>query len=131
MEHQQFDQLARLLAASLSRRRHLAALLGVAATPVASAVAAPDARRRHPSPAGPCGKRAGDNACKTDSDCCTGYCKEMKSGPNRCRCIKRGKKCSADKSCCGKMICRDKRCSAQAGKETCLVCPSGCAHSSV
>ncbi|MFM9108153.1 MAG: right-handed parallel beta-helix repeat-containing protein [Chloroflexota bacterium] len=134
MEHQRFDRLTRLLAASLSRRRNLAALLGIAAVsaaPAAGAAAAPDEKRRRPGPAGPCGKRGNDNACERNSDCCTGFCKKMKSGPNRCRCLKRGNKCSPNQTCCGNLVCRDKKCSSPVVLETCLVCASGCAYSTV
>ena len=135
MEHDRFDRMARLLAASLSRRRQLAVLLGIgigAASEAAagSTEAASRPGRGRPSAAGPCGDGS-DNHCKQDSDCCTGYCKRVAPGKRRCRCIDRGKKCAKGQTCCGKLVCRNKRCSPAVEPETCQVCASGCPHTTV
>lgn len=135
MEHDRFDRMARLLAASLSRRRQLAVLLGIgigAASEAAagSTEAASGPGRGRPSAAGPCGDGS-DNHCKQDSDCCTGYCKRVAPGKRRCRCIDRGKKCAKGQTCCGKLVCRNKRCSPAVEPETCQVCASGCPHTTV
>ncbi|MGI9254426.1 MAG: hypothetical protein ACR2J8_11810, partial [Thermomicrobiales bacterium] len=98
MDHQRFDRAARLLAATLNRRRQLAALLGVAASVAAPIAPAVDARRR-PSSSGPCGNLGRNNVCQRDSDCCTGHCWKRTGKLNRCRCLKRGETCHMGQTC--------------------------------
>ncbi|MFM9108152.1 MAG: hypothetical protein ACKOWF_15800 [Chloroflexota bacterium] len=128
---ERFDRAARLLAGVLSRRRHLAGLLGIAAAaPIVPGVAA-GGRRRRPDQTGPCGKLGRNNACQRDSDCCTGHCKKLNGKLKRCRCLKRGETCHQGQTCCGKLMCMDKVCTSPDVPETCLVCASGCSFSTV
>jgi hypothetical protein len=98
---------------------------------VASGTPAAEARRRRPDLSGPCGKLGRDNTCERDSDCCTGHCRKLKGKLKRCRCLKRGETCHQGQTCCGKLLCMDKVCSSPDMPETCLVCASGCAFSTI
>lgn len=146
MDHAAFDRIARLLGGASTRRRGIGAALAVLAGGAAASTAEakpghgkrPGASGRKPGPAGPCGPTGADNACKKDSQCCTGYCKKGKPGKTgRCRCIKAGKGCKDGQTCCGGAACanglctRKQQCTPDGGActgETCcagLTCRSG------
>jgi hypothetical protein len=124
-----FDAALRALQTGTTRRRGLGALLGVllgsggaglAAAGAGAQERGPDegrargggrghGRRARPRPEGPCGDGTRkDNRCRKDSQCCTGVCKKglkNKDGSGRCRCLRRGKACTADLNCCRGMTC--------------------------
>ncbi|MFM9108623.1 MAG: hypothetical protein ACKOWF_18200 [Chloroflexota bacterium] len=154
MDQSSFDRIARLLGGAASRRAGLraalGALTGLAAgdalakpghgAPAEKARTGAAASGRRAKPAGPCGDGSGAaNQCRKDKDCCTGYCKLGKTGKSgRCRCLKRGKPCTARQTCCGGAPCtngtcpRRRRCLAAGAactpKSTCCgknVCVSG------
>jgi hypothetical protein len=120
MDHQQFDRIARLLGADISRRDGIKAALVAfgGAIPATGAEAGP--KRKHDGgkgakTEGPCGDGGRkDNICARDSQCCTGVCDLSKGKTNRdrkgrCRCIRRGNACSEDRNCC-RGACRDNIC---------------------
>jgi hypothetical protein len=134
MEPRRFDLLAAALGRALDRRSSLRAIAGFMAAGLATTVLdapAPaeakhggnDRRRRNqrgagrPGAEGPCGNGSRrENACTKDKDCCTGICntaagKKNKDGKGRCRCLNRGKACSADRNCCNTLTCVKGTCS--------------------
>jgi hypothetical protein len=149
MDDRRFDDLIRALNSSLNRRRGVAAALGML---FAGTAAAADARNQRdkgngkgtggPKAEGPCGDGSRkDNICTKDSDCCTGICniqtgQTNKDRKGRCRCVKRGKACTADKNCCGGRTCQQGVCAGSnpgpgPGPDptpTCdaATCPDGC-----
>lgn len=119
MDQARFDRIARALGGSLSRRRGIAAALGMFAGGSAAAAAGADAKsagsgkdagkhagpaNRRPQPAGPCGSGSvKENHCAKDSECCTNICKmknKGKDGSGRCRCQRKNKPCTEDRNCC-------------------------------
>ncbi|MFM9107598.1 MAG: hypothetical protein ACKOWF_12970 [Chloroflexota bacterium] len=108
MEQERFEAALRALNGGATRRRGLAAAIRAraAGAGVGAGIVA----------AGPCGTSPGENACRNDSDCCTGICKITKSGRGRCRCVKVGKPCETSANCCPMggepMACRSKTCLA-------------------
>jgi parallel beta-helix repeat protein len=137
MDQSRFDALARVLATSRSRRTTIVA---AAAALAGSALAAGgEARRGRPYLEGPCGNGSRKaNICKKDSDCCTNICnlktgKTNKDKQGRCRCIRKGGACKANRNCCGEMTCTGKICGGGPGPtpEVCDVCASGCAYTRV
>ncbi|MFM9108715.1 MAG: hypothetical protein ACKOWF_18670 [Chloroflexota bacterium] len=150
MDAPRFDSASRALGAALSRRRGLGAalgiLLGAGAGAVAVADADADARRgrgrgRTPGPEGPCGNlRRKDNLCTRNSECCTGICEpkpgeKNRDGIGRCRCVRRGGACKADRNCCRRgdqqMVCIGGICGAPVPAQTCTVCARGCPYTTV
>lgn len=107
MDANRFDLLLRRFGDLSSRRSFLGALAALVAP------AAADARsgRRGPRLEGPCGTGSrADNICTKDSQCCTGVCdrklgQKNKDRKGRCRCVRKGKRCKADKNCCREMSC--------------------------
>ncbi|MFM9107204.1 MAG: right-handed parallel beta-helix repeat-containing protein [Chloroflexota bacterium] len=154
MDRLTFDCVTRLLGTAASRRSGLAAAIAAAvaarstdgATPGESAAIAADApprrARRRVRPEGPCGNGSrAENICTKDKQCCTGICnlktgKKNTDGRGRCRCLKRGRTCSADKNCCNSMTCVDGACSSLrpvptsqacvAARDTCLDDAASC-----
>ncbi|MGI9254863.1 MAG: hypothetical protein ACR2J8_14050, partial [Thermomicrobiales bacterium] len=138
MDRDSFDRIARTLAGAATRRDGLKAVLAAVGLSVSGAAAglaeaAPKGgAKRHaaseqtakkrptgekrPSTQGPCGNgKRKDNICNADAECCTGVCaihlgKKNKDKQGRCRCLKRGKQCGADKNCCGTLSCYQGRC---------------------
>jgi hypothetical protein len=121
--------MSRLIAASATRRRGLAAAAGALVGGIAATVDADPAPRRRPRPEGPCGDGSGpDNRCKKNKECCTGICnKEVR----RCRCLRRGEACSSDKNCCGASRCKKGVCGSGPAPGGCTVCASGCEYSTI
>jgi hypothetical protein len=70
-----------------------------------------------PGIAGPCGKGKKKNVCTKNSDCCTNICKTKianKDKTGRCRCLKKGRRCSEDRNCCGGISCVAGQCGGKA-----------------
>lgn len=133
MDQSSFDRIARLLASGTTRRAGIGAALGSlfglaardeitraneksrAKAPHRKDSAAVARSRGGPSAAGPCGSSRAENACRRNSDCCTGLCNARRRGRNsdgrgRCRCIDRGRGCSDDRNCCGNLRCYGGKC---------------------
>jgi hypothetical protein len=124
MDEQRFDAALRALGTGTTRRRGLAAAFGILFGTTAITYSA----RKRSQPAadeqagksdkdqsnaeGPCGDGSGKaNRCTKDSQCCTGYCKKSKGGKTgRCRCLKRGKPCTAKQTCCKGLACANGAC---------------------
>lgn len=148
MDERQFDRLSARLGAATSRRAGLTSIM-TALTGLGASVTLPDGstlagnaahtrmRKHRPSPAGPCGDRGRKaNACRKNDDCCTGVCdtsvgKTNLDGKGRCRCMRKGGACSANRNCCGSsMKCINGAC-RKPGACTATVCASGCPFTSV
>ncbi|MFM9105785.1 MAG: hypothetical protein ACKOWF_03715, partial [Chloroflexota bacterium] len=122
MESRAFDRMARLLAGAATRRQGLAALAGALAGAAFTAGPATagkgNPKGRKPEASGPCGDGSRkDNRCTNDKQCCTGICdvkpgKKNKDKAGRCRCLKNGKACKADKNCCTTSVCFNGSCAA-------------------
>jgi DNA-binding beta-propeller fold protein YncE len=160
MDHSSFDRIARLLGGATTRRAGLrAALAGAlgialadpadaaknASTGVGDGGGASHGRTRgrdRVKPEGPCGDGSRkENACTKHKQCCTGICnmkagKKNLDGKGRCRCIKRGGRCSTDTNCCSGLPCTDlvcggplpvpgKTCATTADCGTGMSCSSG------
>ncbi|MFM9108402.1 MAG: right-handed parallel beta-helix repeat-containing protein [Chloroflexota bacterium] len=118
MDTSVFDDLARMLGGAATRRVGLRAAVAAGVAAALGRGAGEDAAAKPgrmpaggPWPAGPCGPKGSDNACRADRDCCTGYCSAGKGGKaGRCRCLKRGKPCTASQTCCGGAPCRNGVC---------------------
>jgi hypothetical protein len=118
VDQRSFDQMARLLAGAASRRTGLKAAVGAlfGAAVLPAPADARKSRSQRPETEGPCGNgKRKDNQCTKDSQCCTGICdvskgKKNKDKKGRCRCLKNGKPCAADKNCCKSSVCFDGSC---------------------
>ncbi len=142
MDQHAFDQMARLLGGGTTRRAGvtsaLAAAIGFAVVRDGDAVAgrpgAGHGAGRRPGSEGPCGSGSRkDNSCTKDSQCCTGYCQlnlKNKDRKGRCRCIRKGRSCTAKQTCCGALTCTNGVCGGSA-PEVCDVCLAGCAYSAI
>jgi len=90
MDRSRFDAFARAFATRLDRRTAIAAALGLAAAPVASADAGPGCRK--------IGK-----TCSRGSQCCSGVCPTGRGVPirqrNRCSCGPQLQACGCDRTC--------------------------------
>ena len=142
MDQAAFDRIARLLGGASTRRQGIAAalggMLGLAAvtTERDAAVAAPASRghKRRPRPEGPCGDGTRkDNICTRNADCCTNICnlelgKKNVDRKGRCRCMRRGQPCKADRNCCNTLTCNGEVCGEAV---VCTVCASGCPYTTV
>jgi hypothetical protein len=135
MDQVSFDRIARALGAATSRRAGVKAALGLGA---AIGLGAAEGAAAKPRPEGPCGKGGRkDNVCTKDSQCCTGYCEQSiknKDKQGRCRCIRKGRPCTAKQTCCGKAICSSGVCvsgTPPEPPEICDVCASGCAFTAI
>jgi DNA-binding beta-propeller fold protein YncE len=143
MDEQRFDAALRALGNGASRRQALAGAIGAlfggglletAAKGKDTGKARSQEKEKDKDESGaegPCGDGSGKaNRCRKHSQCCTGYCKKKKGRSGRCRCLKRGKACTADKNCCKGMTCRDGVCSRGSGPKPpvcdATTCPSGC-----
>jgi DNA-binding beta-propeller fold protein YncE len=145
MVERRVDNALRALRTGSTRRQGLAAMLGAlfggARLANASGSATDrslrprgepgsrDRQRRRPNPEGPCGdgSRAA-NICAKNSQCCTGVCntkagRKNIDGQGRCRCLKKGKACSASRNCCNEMTCYQGVCSRGCNP---VACPNGC-----
>ncbi|MFM9105275.1 MAG: hypothetical protein ACKOWF_01085 [Chloroflexota bacterium] len=64
---------------------------------------------RQPGIEGPCGDGTrNDNICMKNGECCTGICeitlrKTNKDKRGRCRCLRMGATCAADRNCCNSL----------------------------
>jgi hypothetical protein len=133
MDGKRFDLITRALGDASSRRSLLGLLAGLIAAPLAAGQAGATSGRTAPVPEGPCGDRTRkDNACTKGSQCCTGYCsmktaKKNKDGTGRCRCLKKGKRCTENRNCCRKRcvkgVCGGK---SRATPPACENCAAGC-----
>jgi hypothetical protein len=118
MDQTQFDRIARLLGKAISRRAGIGAV--VAALTGSQIAADADGKRKgkgkgsgsgKPGIEGPCGNgKRKANICTKNSQCCTGICevklgKKNRDGQGRCRCVRKGGDCTADKNCCGGRSC--------------------------
>ncbi|MGI9253311.1 MAG: hypothetical protein ACR2J8_06165 [Thermomicrobiales bacterium] len=104
MDQQRFDAALKALHTGTTRRRGLAAALGVLLGGAGLDAAAKrqgqgqgqSAASKRPAAAGPCGDgSAKDNKCAKDGDCCTKYCAD-----GACRCKPNYMDCSKDAHCC-------------------------------
>ena len=129
MDQASFDRFARAISLSTTRRGGLKWLVGS----VIGAKAAADAGEAAPMVEGPCGNGSRKaNTCSRNSQCCTDFCdtklgKHNADGKGRCRCMKRGDRCTSDANCCGAHECRNGVCSSPCEP---LVCPT-CAITSI
>ncbi|MGI9254929.1 MAG: hypothetical protein ACR2J8_14385, partial [Thermomicrobiales bacterium] len=121
MDQTTFDRLARLLGKATTRRHGVLAILSAALggginNPTGALGAQPrngqdtgakPDRNRQLHAEGPCGDGGiKANRCKENGQCCTGVCKLKRKGKDgRCRCIERGRPCTADRNCCGSAPC--------------------------
>jgi DNA-binding beta-propeller fold protein YncE len=119
MDEQRFDAALRALGCGSTRRQAIAGALGALfGGGVLDAAARKNDKNKGkgrnpsaPGAEGPCGNGSRkDNICTKDTQCCTGICntkagKKNKDGQGRCRCVKRGKPCTADRNCCGGRAC--------------------------
>jgi hypothetical protein len=109
MEQHRFEAALRALNGETSRRRGVAALLGALAAGTTSTSGV-----RGAETAGACGTSPQENACRQNSDCCTGLCRIKPNGKGRCICRKVGKPCSSSKNCCSEggepMTCKSGTC---------------------
>ncbi|MGI9253507.1 MAG: hypothetical protein ACR2J8_07165, partial [Thermomicrobiales bacterium] len=124
MDQQRFDAALKALGQGANRRQAMAGAIGALIGGGAMSALAKgkdqdqDRRRNRKRPAieGPCGDGSRTaNRCTRDGQCCTDVCnmkaaKKNQDGKGRCRCIQRGKACSADKNCCGTMTCSQGSC---------------------
>jgi hypothetical protein len=150
MDQTSFDRITRLLGGATSRRSGVTAALGAALglgglTRVADAKQTGAGKNKgKPGKEGPCGNGSRQvNICTKDKDCCTGLCntkagKTNRDGKGRCRCVQKGKACTANRNCCNGMTCANGVCSGGSGPKptpTCAttpdVCASGCAFTTV
>jgi DNA-binding CsgD family transcriptional regulator len=131
-----FDRIARLLGAAATRRRGLAAAASLLVSGFAAVAGVPEARgrNRHPGLEGPCGDgKRKDNICTRNADCCTNICnlelgKKNVDRKGRCRCMRRGQPCKADRNCCNTLTCNGEVCGEAV---VCTVCASGCPYTTV
>lgn len=143
MEGCRFDRISRVFAVAATRRQGLAAATGLLAGGLASGAAANHGRgpahergggRKPPAPQGPCGDGSGHaNACKRNSECCTGVCRKPVGGrKGHCRCVRLGLACLADRNCCNAMTCVNNVC-APPGPSVCSfrTCAAGCCEDGV
>jgi hypothetical protein len=137
MDEQRFDAALRALQAGTTRRRGLAAALGLILGGVGLDASAKGKDRDKPGTEGPCGNGSRKaNICKKNSDCCTGVCntklgKKNRDKTGRCRCIQQGKTCKTDKNCCGDMTCSNGVCGKGGPACDATTCPDGCCANGV
>ncbi|MFM9106405.1 MAG: right-handed parallel beta-helix repeat-containing protein [Chloroflexota bacterium] len=134
MDGRAFDRLTRLLAGKVTRRAGAAAavagIAGAAGIPGpagaeeksgkhgsghGSGKSREQAKTRRPGAAGPCGDGSDKaNQCAKAGDCCTGICdRAAGKTTGRCRCVRAGKKCGADRNCCSGRSCVKGTCARQ------------------
>lgn len=143
MDGCRFDRISRVFAVAATRRQGLAAAAGVLAGGLASGAAANHGRgpahergggRKPPAQQGPCGDGSGRaNACKRNSECCTGVCRKPVGGrKGHCRCVRLGLACLADRNCCNAMTCVNNVC-APPRPPVCSfrTCAAGCCEDGV
>ncbi len=127
MDENRFDAMSRLIAASATRRRGLAAAAGALVGGLVTSAGATARRGAHAE--GPCGDGSGkQNRCRKNTQCCTGVCNKEQG---RCRCLKRGDACKSDENCCGETRCKKGVCGSGAAPGDCTVCASGCEYSTI
>lgn len=143
MDDAVFDRITAALGAAVSRRAGVLAAASAALAATSGRMDRAHASRR-PRSQGPCGDGSRkDNICTEDSQCCTGICNRKTGETNldrkgRCRCIRIGGACKADKNCCGGRKCVDKVCGSSTPTppppDPCAsptVCASGCPQTTV
>ncbi len=105
MDEQRFDAALRALHTATTRRKGLAAALGLLLGGMALDADARGNQGRGPAAQGPCGDgSARANRCQRNGDCCTKYCAD-----GECRCKPNWMQCGKAAECCSG-VCSNGRC---------------------
>ncbi|MFM9108242.1 MAG: NHL repeat-containing protein [Chloroflexota bacterium] len=138
MDDRRFDAALRALDRAATRRRGIAAALGVmlGAASVDASAKGRTAPAGGPAVQGPCGDGSWqDNKCRRGKDCCTGYCEQVKSGKVRiglCRYARTGDECNRKTTCRNNAVCYKGVCTLKRDVPggTCKRCSGGCCQGS-
>lgn len=134
MDDRIFDNAIRALDGAVTRRRGLAALVGVllGGAAIDESEAGKQARRRRarkhrqanrPANNGAC---PGTLPCTADSQCCTGYCQ---ISAKKCRCAPEGYACTKKTTCCKGFTCYEGACTKNRLIPSCSrTCTTGCCN---